>query len=195
MPKKYDINFFDSLAEAVIRKFEPLISKYLPELKKEWRAEAKAGCFEALSEFFGSNPIPVPEPVPLTSIIVADMDTLPDQMRRAGFNWSDGVCWYALAHAVAIGGQMPDDGAGSLIEPSKRSEEIAVWWWKEVDKVLAQMRANPSLNAIIIANDGPREGFPGERCGFRLGPPTLERFKEFGSRVQLGDIVPENEYK
>lgn len=135
-------------------------------------------------------PEPTPVPVPITdAVIVADMNTIPERMRAAGFQGSDNALYYALAFVTAFGpGTMPDDGAGSLIELSRRSPEIEKWWWDYVTSIRERLKDNPSLSATIITNDGR------DRCGFRLGPPILERFKEFGDRVQLGTVVPESEY-
>jgi hypothetical protein len=135
------------------------------------------------------DPVPEPDPIPLTEIVVADLDIIPDRMRQASFEGSDGALWYALAYVAAFGpGQMPDDGAGSLIELSRRSPEIETWWNQEIEKVKDTLFRNPATTAIAIMNDGR------DRCGFRLGPVIMERLSEFGGRVSLGTVVPESEY-
>jgi len=138
------------------------------------------------------DPVKPPDPpVPghEESITVADLDLIPGRMRVAGFEGSDNALWYALAYVAAFGpGSMPDDGAGSLIELSRRSLEIEVWWNKEIDKVIASMRVNSLATAIAIAHDGR------DRCGFRLGPAIMDRLKEFGDRVKPGVWVPDSEY-
>jgi len=138
------------------------------------------------------GPIPLPppaNPLPLTEIVVADLNTIPERMRQVGFQGSDNALYYALAYVAAYGpGNMPDDGAGSLVELSRRSPEIEIWWWDEVDKVIDRMRYNSNLTAKIIEHDGR------DRCGFRLGPPTLQRFQEFGDRVQPGHWVSPEDY-
>jgi hypothetical protein len=50
------------------------------------------------------------------------------------------------------------------------------------------MLAEPKLTMTVISNDGK------DRCGFRLGPPILERLKEFGGRISLGQILPPEQY-
>ncbi len=136
------------------------------------------------------DPQPIPDPIPVEEkITIFDLDIIPDRMRATGFQGSDNALWYALAFVAAFGpGDMPDDGAGSLVELSKRSPEIETWLNGEVDKVIAKMKSNSKATATVIANDGR------DRCGFRLGPPIMERLKEFGDRVQMGTIFPESEY-
>jgi len=51
-----------------------------------------------------------------------------------------------------------------------------------VMKVRSMMQANSALTLVAITNDGV------DKCGFRLGPPILERLKEFGNRISLGEI-------
>lgn len=133
---------------------------------------------------------PPTDPGHFEHIAVADLFFIPERMRLATFEGSDNALWYALAYVALFGpGEMPDDGAGSLVELSRRSPEIERWWDGEVDKVRLQMLANPMATATAIFNDGP------DRCGFRLGPTIVERLREFGDRVQLGEIVPESEYR
>jgi hypothetical protein len=113
-------------------------------------------------------------------------------MRAAGFDVSDNGLYYAMAfiYAYGAGQTMPDDKKGSLVPintPEIRTK-ILQWFDAEVMKVAAMMLANPVLTLVAISNDGP------DRCGFRLGPPILERLKEFQGRISLGKVVPPEDY-
>lgn len=140
------------------------------------------------------TPTPTPTPVPTATIFTRtgnilslDMDALPGHMGRAGFGIvSVNALWYAMAYVYAYGpgANMPDDEAGSLIpinNPEMR-QKIFNWFDAEVLKIRTMMLADPSLTLVAITNDGP------DKCGFRLGPAILERLKEFGGRISLGEV-------
>ena len=119
-----------------------------------------------------------------------NMDTIPDRMRKAGFEGSDNALYYALAHVYHYGpgAEMPDDGAGSLATLNTQRDTIYNWFDGEMAKVKDILEKNPQATVTAITHDGP------DRCGFRLGAAIMERLKEFGDRVQLGTILPESEY-
>jgi hypothetical protein len=119
-----------------------------------------------------------------------DMNTIPDQMRKAGFQGSDNALYYALAHVYNIGpGQeMPDDEAGSLATLNTQRDAIYNWFDGEVAKVKNILQENPRATVTAITNDGR------DKCGFRLGPAIMAKLKGFGNRVQLGAILPDTEY-
>jgi hypothetical protein len=119
-----------------------------------------------------------------------NLDTIPDRMRKAGFQGSDNALYYALAHVYNYGpgAEMPDDGAGSLAVLNTQRDAIYNWFDGEVAKVKEILKANPQATVTAITNDGK------DRCGFRLGAAMMERLKEFGNRVQLGTVLPESEY-
>ncbi|MEW6187632.1 MAG: hypothetical protein AB1585_18025 [Thermodesulfobacteriota bacterium] len=119
-----------------------------------------------------------------------NLDTLPDQMRKAGFQGSDNALYYALAHVYHYGpeAEMPDDGAGSLSVLNTQREAIYKWFDGELSKAAEILKKNPQTTLTAITNDGR------DRCGFRLGPAIMEKLKEFGGRVQLGTVVPESDY-
>jgi len=122
--------------------------------------------------------------------LALNMDTIPDRMRQAGFQGSDNALYYALAHVynVGPGKKMPDEGDESLANLNAQREEIYQWFDGEVAKVENILRKNPQVTLTAITNDGR------DKCGFRLGPAILERLKEFGDRVQLGNVLPVSEY-
>lgn len=146
------------------------------------------------------NPTPTPSPTPPPTVssvfsvqgnvITLDLNTLPGSMRAVGFDGSDNALWYTMAYVYYYGSSptMPDDEAGSLAVLNTKREAILKWFDAEVLKVASMLRANSNLNLIAITNDGK------DRCGFRLGPPILERLKEFGGRIQLGQILPPEQY-
>ena len=119
-----------------------------------------------------------------------NLDTIPDRMRKAGFEGSDNALYYALAHVYNYGpgAEMPDDDAGSLAILNTQRDAIYNWFDGEVAKVKDKLKANPQATVTAITNDGK------DRCGFRLGAAIMERLKEFGNRVQLGTVLPESEY-
>ena len=119
-----------------------------------------------------------------------DMNTIPDQMRKAGFQGSDNALYYALAHVYNIGpGQkMPDNEGGSLAILNTQRDAIYNWFDGEVAKVKNILQKNPRATVTTITNDGR------DKCGFRLGPAIMAKLKGFGNRVQLGAILPDTEY-
>ena len=136
---------------------------------------------------------PQPQPVPVTGmIVVADMGLIPDRMRQAGFQGRDGALYYALA-VIYSGG--PNSAPDSDVETKilfERRDEIVKWWNGELDKVSAQLKANPGLQAKVIEHDGRING--AERLGCRLVGPTMDYLKQFGDRVTPGDVFPESGY-
>jgi len=140
-------------------------------------------------------PIPTPQPIPDPPdpgipeyIVVADLNTIPDRMTAAGFPGSENAQYYVLAHVAAFGpgASIPDHPELTVLSGQRAG--IEVWWDAYMAAIRAKMKANSLATAIVIVNDGP------DRCGFRLGPPTMSQLSEFGDRVQLGTIVPESEY-
>ena len=119
-----------------------------------------------------------------------NLDTIPDRMRKAGFQGSDNALYYALAHVYnsGPGAEMPGDEAGELTILNTQRDAIYNWFDGEVAKVGDILKRNPQATVTAITNDGR------DRCGFRLGPAIMERLKEFGNRVQLGTILPDSEY-
>ena len=165
-------------------------------MKFNWKA-----FLEFLMGLFNPKPDPIPDPIPDPEpqpvepehIIVADLDTIPNRMRDAGIQHSnDNALWFALAFVFAFGpdGMMPDDGAGSMVPinnyPTRK--RIEDWWNGEVQKVIDKLKANPKSTATIIVNDGR------DRCGFRLGPATIDRFAGLSNVIEMGTIFPESEY-
>jgi len=126
------------------------------------------------------------------NIVVADMNLIPDRMRKAGFGGRDGALYYALAIIYGGGDSCapPSDGETAVL--FQRRDEIYKWWDDELEKVAKQLRANINLTAKIIENDGKPTG--AERLGCRLVRPTMERLAEFGDRIQAGDVFPEEGY-
>ncbi len=119
-----------------------------------------------------------------------NMDTIPDRMRKAGFEGSDNALYYALAHVYSNGpgAEMPEEETGELTVLNTQRDAIYKWFDGEVAKAEKMLKSNPQATLTAITNDGR------DRCGFRLGPAIVERLKEFGNRVQLGTILPDSEY-
>lgn len=188
---------WDMIAESILKQAGPLVEDLMPKIKDIVYDQT----MRALRDFHATDPIPITDPIPTPlptgePLVIADMDLIPERMRRAGFQGSDGAMWYGLAHIMAYGPDavMPDDGAGSMRWLNAHRLDVCNWFTGELTLVQRSLQGNLSLTAIAIANDGPTEQHPGERLGFRLGPAIMERMKEFGDRVQLGTVVTESEY-
>lgn len=74
------------------------------------------------------------------------------------------------------------------IDTPDNRQAIYNWFDGEVLKVKYLMQANTTLTFIAISNDGK------DRCGFRLGPAILDRLSDLGNRIQLGQILPPEQY-
>jgi hypothetical protein len=128
-------------------------------------------------------PDPVPDPIPVVKhIIIADMDLIPERMRHQGWAGSNNELWYALCHTYA--GREWFDPYNNPISTALYTDRdrIYQWWDAYVLDIAGQMRANPGLTATVIVNDKNDAG------GLYLGPPTMEKLREFGDRVVMGQI-------
>ena len=151
-------------------------------------------------------PVPTPTPVPPTpvvestvftrtgNVLTLNMDTLPGNMRGAGFDGDDGVLYYVMAtvYKNGPGVSLPNE-VGEYYQRQDTKDRVYAWFDGEVMKVAATMKANPSYTFVAITNDGKGP----DKLGFRLGPPMMERLMNSGidpSRVTLGNVVPESEY-
>lgn len=142
------------------------------------------------------EPTPIPIPVPTASTVFSqtgntitlDLDTLPSSMRKAGFDGRDNALYYAMAN-IYNRGPGPElsvkEGDTELATLNNQRDAIYKWFDAEVMKVKSTMMTYPAMTVIAITNDGP------DRLGCRLGPAIMDRLKEFGSRVQLGNVLPE----
>jgi hypothetical protein len=122
-----------------------------------------------------------------TQLIIADLNAVPGQMGRAGFNGRWGAQLYALASTVAGMNWSPSDGETQVL--SDQRGEIGSWWGRYLQAVIQVMQKTPQTTAVVIANDGF------DRLGFRLGPPTYRAMGSVGGRVQMGSIFPESSYR
>jgi len=121
-----------------------------------------------------------------TQLIIADMNSVPGQMGRAGFNGRWGAQIYALASTVAGMNWSPVDGETQVL--SNQRGQIDSWWGRYLQAVVQVMQKAPQTTAVVIANDGY------DRLGFRLVPPTSRAMGSVGGRVQMGSIFPESAY-
>jgi hypothetical protein len=121
-----------------------------------------------------------------THLIIADLNLIPGQMSRAGFNgrWTSQL--YALASTVAGMGWSPVDSDTQAL--SNARGRIDAWWSRYIQAVVQVMQKAPQTTALIIVNDGR------DRLGFRLGPPTQKAMGSVNGRVQLGSTVHESQY-
>ena len=145
------------------------------------------------------DPIPVPVPGPVGVIVVADMDLIPDRMRKAGFEGRDGALYYALAVIYGGGDSCAPASDGETALLFQRRAEIYTWWdnylygdKQKPPSIKEQLKANSNLTAKVIEHDGKPTG--AERLGCRLVGPTIGRLAEFRDRVQPGDVFPEEGY-
>jgi len=122
-----------------------------------------------------------------TQLIIADLNAVPGQMGRAGFNGRWGAQIYALASTVAGMNWSPVDCETQVL--SNQRGQIDSWWGRYLQAVVQVMQKAPQTTAVVIVNDGF------DRLGFRLGPPTSRAMGSVGGRVQMGSIFPESAYK
>lgn len=134
-----------------------------------------------------SPPVPAPTPPPIpSSAVLFDLTTAWQDMQAAGFPCREGVCLYALGQ-TAMGYPIPTQ-SDELTLINTYYARIRAWYEGKVSESRARMSANPGLSMTVCTNDAR------DRFGFRICPPTLSLLQEFGSRVTLGDIFPENAY-
>lgn len=121
-----------------------------------------------------------------THLIIADLNLIPGQMSRAGFDgrWTSQL--YALASTVAGMNWSPVDRETQAL--SNARGRIDSWWSRYIQAVVQVMQKAPKTTALIIVNDGR------DRLGFRLGPPTQQAMGSVNGRVQLGSTVHESQY-
>ncbi len=135
---------------------------------------------------------PTPPPPVTQTAVLFDLGPGPNPgktwmlMQEAGFPCRENVCLYALGQ-VARGYPIPGQSE-ELVAIDAYYAQIKTWYEGKVNAGRAQLTANPSLAMTICANDSR------DRFGFRLCPPTLDLFTDFGGRVSLGTIAPESEY-
>jgi len=115
-------------------------------------------------------------------------------MRGSGFEGSDGVLYYfaATVSRMGPGVSLPNE-VGTVLQSPEMKDKFANWFYAEVKKVAATMKANPSYNFVAVTNDGKGP----DKLGFRIGPPMMEWLIAEGiapSRVTLGDVLPESAY-
>lgn len=129
---------------------------------------------------------PKPDPIPLKEMVLFDLPQTAIDMFKQGFPGREGVLLYALGQ-VANGWPIPGQSE-ELITIASFYDQINVWYEAKVVRAYDDLKSNPGLTLTIIANDQK------DRFGCRIGPASFSRLKEFGDRVQMGQIVPESEY-
>lgn len=181
---------WDYIVASIIKQAELLIIKYLPEIKKAMKEAVR----EELEDFFNTNPIPdspsqpIPEP---KRVIMFDLPVTAVELNSLGFPGYEGEILYCLGQVVK-GWPIPDDPGHPGLQAFARDPELRrrleVWYDQKVTKVENNLLSNENLTVKILENDAK------DRFGFRIGPPTMDRLSAFGSRVEIGYYVPENEY-
>jgi hypothetical protein len=116
-----------------------------------------------------------------TLLIIADLNLVPGQMSRSGFQGRPGAQLYGLATSYSGWGWTPANGDDDAYLVWERQDEIVAWWSRYVRAVVQVMQKAPQTTAVIIINDGP------DMMGFRLGPATYQEMGVVASRVQMGD--------
>jgi len=111
-----------------------------------------------------------------------NLDSIPDRMRKAGFEGTDNQLYYVLASTYADVPWQPDPTDAASMKLSDQRDDIYKWFDNIVNDVAGQMKADPSLNLTAVMNDGP------DRLGARLGPAIMKKLGSFGDRVQLGSV-------
>jgi hypothetical protein len=120
-----------------------------------------------------------------TQLIIADMNLVPGQMSRAGFNGRWTVQCYALGSTIAGWNWSPKPGDAEGDALSRDRGRIDAWWSRYIQAVVQVMQKAPQTTAVIIVNDGF------DRLGIRLGPATYRAMGSVQARVQIGSLDPE----
>jgi hypothetical protein len=133
-------------------------------------------------------PIPIPPPEPVTdTIIICDLEKIPDMMRGAGITGRDGILYYGLAVAWAQrrGWSLVNE---EIIAIYNQRDAIYSWFESYISGVEKRFKAEPGLKGIIVLNDAK------DRMGLDMGPAIMERLRAYEDRLEMGAIVPESEY-
>jgi hypothetical protein len=117
-----------------------------------------------------------------TLLIIADLNLIPVQMTRSGFQGRPGAQLYGLATSYAGGNWYPREGDDDAYLVWAAQDEIVAWWVRYLSAIVQIMQKAPQTTAIIITNDGE------DMMGFRLGPATLDNMSSVASRVAMGEI-------
>ena len=118
-----------------------------------------------------------------TQLIIADMNLVPVQMSKAGFDARWTAQCYALATTYAGLPWEPDPKDGEVIALWNARDQVNAWWSRYIQKINQVMQNAPQTTAIIIHNDGF------DRLGFRLGDSTLRNLGSVQNRVSLGGVI------
>jgi hypothetical protein len=120
-----------------------------------------------------------------TQLIIADMNLVPGQMSRAGFNGRWTLQCYALGSTIAGWNWSPKPGDAEGDALSRDRGRIDAWWSRYIQAVVQVMQKAPQTTAVIIVNDGF------DKLGIRLGPATYRAMGSVQGRVQIGSMDPE----
>jgi len=118
-----------------------------------------------------------------TQLLIADMNLVPGQMSRAGFNGRWTAQMWVLASTVAGMNWSPIDGETQAL--SNVRGQIDSWWGRYLQAIIQVMQKAPQTTAVVIVNDGF------DRLGYRLGPATYRAMGSVGGRVQMGSVIPD----
>lgn len=107
-------------------------------------------------------PGPTPGPIPVTGqLVIWDADRIPSQMRARGFVGSDNqLLWALFSNEDGLGygshtwGYRGDQNEDPIAQALYRTRgEIATWFSDYVGTIGRQLKANPTMTALVIAND------------------------------------------
>ena len=118
-----------------------------------------------------------------TQLLIADMNLVPGQMSRAGFNGRWTAQMWVLASTVAGMNWSPIDGETQAL--SNVRGQIDSWWGRYLQAIIQVMQKAPQTTVVVIVNDGF------DRLGYRLGPATYRAMGSVGGRVQMGSVIPD----
>jgi hypothetical protein len=120
-----------------------------------------------------------------THLIIADMNQVTGQMSRSGFSGRWTLQCYALGSTIAGMNWRPKPGDSEGEAFLQKRGQIDAWWSRYVQAVVQVMQKAPQTTATIITNDGF------DKLGIRLGPGTYRQMGSVQSRVQVGNLYPE----
>lgn len=120
-----------------------------------------------------------------SQIGIIDFDQIPDLMRGKGYGPArDTVLWYVMFSTYGShiwpGNDFKDDpDAVTIARLDTLRDEIQKWYADYINRVGLFLKANPSIKATILINDGNDKG------GFYMGNVVLKQLQDMGVTNQI----------
>jgi hypothetical protein len=127
-------------------------------------------------------------------IFIINFDQIPDFMRAAGFGPArDTVLWYVLFstygnHFWPGNDYANDPDSATLVKLDASRDKVQTWYSDYINRVGLFLKANPTIKATILLNDGNDKG------GCFMGVPIQTQLNAMGlsNQIDMGFLY---EYK